>query len=189
MLHTFRSLTLTVCMVVTTFFVTAQQDSQSSDQDDQALVFQELIFDIGMNLVYQDTVVDRATMKDALAHLYQNVYEVMQIVDMYMMIDEEFIAQNITTLDQLIDYELDGDEQLAQAAIAWLSAYQTLFIMFTAIHQEDCSFEAWCNDMAFLASLADDEQPEDVEYVMLWLAASEFYDAQIDLEYALKDLE
>ncbi|MDP3787809.1 MAG: hypothetical protein Q8Q60_00655 [Candidatus Chromulinivorax sp.] len=170
-----------------TDFVTVQ--AQDYDQDDLNPALQELVFDVGMSLAEQNTIVDIMSMKDALSHVYQDVYDVAQIVDMYMMIDEEIVEQNITTLDALIDYEINGNEVLAQAAIAWLLAYQDLFIIFTAIHQKDSSFEVWCEDMAILESLTDDEMPEDVAYLQLWLAACVFYEAQADFEYALRYAE
>ncbi len=169
------------------FFATAQ--AQDYDQDDYNPAFQELVFDVGMSLAEQNTIEDLASMKEALLQVYQDVYDVAQIIDMFMMIDEEIVEQNITTLDALIDYEINGDEDFAQIAIAWLSAYQDLFIIFKAMHQEDSSFDVWCNDIAFLGSLEDDEMPEDADYIQLWLAVYIFYQAQEDFEYALKSIE
>lgn len=170
------------------FFVTmhAQQDS---DQENLSFAVQELVYDMGISLAQQDTVIDLPTAKKVLSSMYQAIPDVMQIVDIYMMIDEEIVAQEITTIDALIDYEIDGQPVIAQTGIALLSAYQDLFTIFIAMHPEDSSFEVWCNDMVFLDSLADDEQPEDSDYVQLFLASCAVLNAQEDFEFALRNIE
>lgn len=173
-------------LIVVTFFATVQ--AQDVDQDDANIAFQELIYDMGICLADQDTIIDAPTAKSALLHLYQDVSQVMQIVDLFMIIDEEVVEQKITTVEELIDYEIEIQQDAAQAGIAWLSAYQNLFIIFTALH-DDVSFEVWCDDMAFFASLADDEEPSDQDYLELWYASCAVLEAQADFEDALKDCE
>ena len=174
-------------LIVVTFFATIQ--AQDVNQDDANLAFQELIYDMGICLADQDTVVDVPTAKAALLHLYQDVSQVMQIVDLFMIIDEEVVEQKITTVEELIDYEIEIQQDAAQYGIAWLRAYQDLFIIFTALHNNDVSFEVWCDDMAFFGSLADDEEPSDPNYLELWYASCAVLEAQADFEDALKDFE
>lgn len=186
MMYSLRSLTITAYLIFATFFVAAQQDMQDYDQQDDNIAYYELVFDIGMNLAQQKQIEDMSSLQEALSEVYQQVDQVAQIVDVYMMMDEDLAHQNISSVAELIDYEIGGDEVLAQAMVAWLSAYQTLFFVFTAIHQpQDHTFEVWYDDIQFLGSLTDDELPEDVAYRALLCAVQIFYEAQADFEAAL----
>lgn len=173
--------------IVLAFFTTMQVQSQ--DQDDIDSAFHELIYNMGICLSEQNTIVDAITAKHALLNLYQNVGQITQIVDLFMVVDEEIIEQNITTVEELIDYEINSQNVIAQAGIAWLQAYQDLFIIFKSLHEDDISFEIWCDDMAFFDSLADDEEPEDPDYLAFWHASCAMLNAQADFEDALKDIE
>lgn len=176
-----------IFLIVLSFFVTVH--AQDMNQDDFDIAYQELVYDIGMSLAKQNTVVDLPTAKNALSSVYQAIPDVMQIIDIYMMTDEEIVKHQITTIDALIDYEINGNQAIAQTGIALLSAYQNLFTVFMAMHAKDSSFEIWCNDMAFLASLPDDQPIEDPNYAQLWLASCVVLNAQDDFGLALRNVE
>jgi hypothetical protein len=174
-------------LILLTFFAAVQ--AQDTDQDDLDFAFQELVYDMGISLARQNLIIDMPTAKNALLNVYQDVTQVMQIVDLFMIIDEEIVEQNITTIDALIDFEINGKQAIAQTGIAWLSAYQNLFIVFTSLHPEDSSFEVWCDDMAFFASLEDGQEPVEPAYLELWQASCAILDVQEAFEYALKNIE
>jgi hypothetical protein len=170
----------------------AYEDSEEEYEGDDNyidLAIEELIYEMGMNLAEQDLIVDGITAKQALLSLYQNVEEVTQIVDLFMMIDDEIAALDITTIDELFEYELHNHSDMVQACVAWLTAYQNMFIIFQSIHADDSSFEVWCQDMLYFGALADDEQPTDPDYLELWQAGVAVLQAQDDFEDALADIE
>jgi len=165
-----------------------QDENDDYDDDYVDIAYEQLVYDVGISLANQDLIVDTQTAKNALLSLYQNVTEVTQIVDLFMMIDDEIVELDITTIDELFDYELQNNESVVQACVAWLIAYQNLFIVFQSMHPEN-SFEVWCQDMMYFGSLADDEQPTDSDYLELWQACVAVLQAQEDFEDELADLE
>ncbi len=171
------------------------QDSNVDYEDDDYgddfidIAYEELVYDVGMNLANQDLIVDIDTAKNALLSLYQNVVQVTQIVDLFMMIDDEIVELNITTMDELFEYELNNHESVMQACVAWLTAYQNMFIVFQSIHSENASLEVWCQDMLYFGLLVDDEQPTDPDYLELWQAGLEVLETQEVFEDALVDIE
>ena len=159
------------------------------DNDDIDLAIEELIYEMGMNLAEQDLIVDAQTAKQALLSLYQNVEQITQVIDLFMMIDYEVAELNITNLDELFEYELNNHPEMVQACVTWLIAYQNMFMIFESIHSDDSSFEVWCQDMLYFAALADNEQPTDSDYLQLWQAGVAVLQTQEDFEDALDDIE
>ncbi len=159
------------------------------DNDDIDLAIEELIYEMGMNLAEQDLIIDAQTAKQALLSLYQNVEQVTQVIDLFMMIDYEVAELNITNLDELFEYELNNHAEMVQACVAWLIAYQNMFMIFQSMHSGDSSFEVWCQDMLYFGALADDEQPTEPDYLELWQAGVAVLQAQEDFEDALDDIE
>lgn len=164
---------------------------QAQDVDPEAvdIAFQGLIYDIGMSLSDQDVIFDRLTAKDALLHVYHEVEQATQIVDLLLVIDEETIEQNITTVDELIDYKMNSHDDVERTLIAWLAAYQNLFTVFIALHDSDVSFDTWCCDVDFVASLQDYQEITDSGYVEFWHASYVVMEAQRNFELALKSAE
>ena len=173
-------------LIVLTSFACLQGQEIAEKVTD--LAFQELVYDMGMNLADQHLVVDGPTLKKALVCLYEDVQQVTQIIDLFLIIDEELVEQNITTIDQLVDYEIATHPYVVESAITWLSAYQKLFMIFMALHPQDASFETWCNDIEFISSLQDDEEPADPGYVIFWQASYAVMQAQADFEDTLRDI-
>ncbi|MBV8661218.1 MAG: hypothetical protein JO129_03690 [Candidatus Dependentiae bacterium] len=174
-------------LIAMAFFVTAQ--AQDFDEDALEVAFQELIYDIGMSLVDQNLITDVATAKNALLYIYQNVEQVQQIIDLQIGMDSELIENQTTTIDQLIDFEMNSHEDIVRAGIAWLTAYQQLFIAFVALHPADTSFQSWCDDIEFISSLSDDQEPVGSIYLPLWQASYAVIQAQENFEEALRELE
>jgi hypothetical protein len=159
------------------------------DNDYIDLAIEELIYEMGVKLAEQDLIVDAQTTKQALLSLYQNIEQVTQVVDLFMMIDDEIAQLDITNMDELFEYELNHHPEMVQACVVWLKAYQNMFMIFESMHSEDSSFEVWCQDMLYFGALADDEQPTEPDYLELWQAAVAVLQAQEDFEDALDDLE
>ncbi len=175
-----------IVLILCAFFVTVQ--AQDTDQQAFELSYQELIYDIGMSLVEQDTICDEASAQNAIINVCQDVDQVAQIVLAFLMMDEEMVEENITTVDQLIDYELSEHHDLAMACIVYLQAHQDVFTIFTQLHPEDVSFYAWYRDMAYLGSLTDESQVQDPGYQDLYQACCYMIEAQIDLGHEFKAL-
>lgn len=165
--------------------------AQAQDEDQQVsdFAFQELIYDLGRNLADQEVIVDNATAKNALIHAYYQVDQVNQILDLFMMIDEEIADQEIVTVEDLIDYEMAMNKNMAESCIAWLAAYQKVFIIFLEIHGPDASFIDWCHDVMFISSLQGDEELQDPAYEKLWQASYDVIEAQKVFENELQELE
>lgn len=171
-------------LIVLTLFATAQ--AQDLQQESCDLAFQELIYDIGMSLAVQNLIVDNVTARDAMLNVYEDVEQVTQIVDLFLMIDEEMVELEITTIDALVDYEMQNHKKIAESCIAWLFAYQNLFKVFVTIHPQDNSFEVWCDDVLFISSLEEGQELEDLGYAQLWQASYDVLEAQSNFEETLK---
>lgn len=163
--------------------------AQDFDQQEIDLSYQELIYDMGISLTRQETIVDNTTAKNALINLYNEVEQVNQIIDLFMMIDEELVELEISTVEDLIDFEIEMNKNMAQSCIAWLAAYQHVFTIFLEIHGSDASFIDWCHDIVFITSLQGDEELENPLYQKLWQASYEVLEAQKVFEAALQELE
>lgn len=174
-------------LIAMTFFVTAQ--AQDFDQSALEVAFQELIYDMGMSLVDQDLIIDVATAKNALLNIYENVEQVQQIIDLQMGMDSELVENQVTTIDQLIDFEIDAHENVIQTGVVWLTAFQKLFTTFMALHPVDASFQAWCHDIEFISSFQDGQEQLDPAYLQLWQAGYEVVQAQEKFEDALREVE
>ena len=179
-------------MIFCLMFIAVQaQDFDQQDADQQTIdfAFQELVYDMGISLAGQNLIVDNQSAKDALINVYNQVDQVNQIVDLFMMIDEEIVGQEISTIEDLIDYEIAMHDNLAQSCIAWLAAYQNAFMIFLEIHGPDASFVDWCQDVVFISSLQGDEELENPAYEALWQASYDVIEAQKDFEAALQEIE
>jgi len=172
-------------------FIAFMSSVQAQDVNSGAaeVAFQELIYDIGISLSDQDIIFDRPTTKNALLHVYEELDEVSQIVDLLLVIDEEMVEQQITTAEELLDYKIDSHEDVEKTLIAWLTAYQNLFIVFIALHDSDVSFDTWCSDIDFVTSLQDYQEIVDSGYVEFWHASYVFMDAQRNFEVVLRSTE
>ncbi len=166
--------------------VHAQQDDDSALFD---FAFQELIYDIGVNLAQQQKIIDDVSAKDALMNVYEQVDQVAQIVDLFMMIDDEIVELGISSIEELIDFELDHNENMAQACIAWLAAYQKVFNIFIQIHGPNGSFVDWCYDIVIISAVDEVQELQDPLYEQLWHAGYEALQAQREFEDSLKALE
>jgi hypothetical protein len=163
--------------------------AQDIDQQDIDLEYQELIYDMGISLIRQQTIIDNVTAKNALVNLYNEVEQVNQIIDLFMIIDEELVELEISTVEDLIDFQIEMNKNMAQSCIAWLAAYQHVFTIFLEIHGSEASFIDWCHDIVFIASLEGDEELENPLYEKLWQASYEVLEAQKVFEVALQELE
>lgn len=163
--------------------------AQDFDQQAMDLALQELIYDMGMSLSDQDLIVDGPSAKNALLNVYQQVEQVAQIIELFMIIDEELVALDISTIDNLIDFELNHHPVMAQACINLLSAYQNLFILFIQLHGQNVSFEVWCQDVQLISSLPEGQEFLDPAYEQLWQASYDVIEAQKDFEDSLENLE
>lgn len=169
------------------FYTVAQ--AQVHPQEHLDIAFQELIYTMGMNFVKQNPIVDCSSAKNALLHTYEEVDQVRQIVDVFMEIDEEIVARNITTVDALLDFEMKSHPRIVQTGLDWLSAYQQVFTIFVGMHQDDRSFEVWRNDVALITCMQDDHIVVDDEYVNLYEAICTMLETQAMFEDALKNCE
>ncbi len=183
---------MTLCLMFATFHAqdvdqdyTCQQDD-SFDQVAIDLAFQELIYDMGICLAGQDLIVDNQSAKDAFINVYNQIEQVNQIIDLFMIIDEELVEQEITTIEDLIDYEIAVEDNVAQSCIAWLAAYQKVFIIFLQIHGSDASFVDWCQDVIFMSELEDGQELDNLDYFALWQASLDVMKAQKEFEAALQ---
>ena len=153
------------------------------------LAFQEFIYDMGICLAGQDTIVDNVTGIDALVNVYHQIDQAGQILDLFMMIDDELVAADVSSVEDLIAYEMVMHNDLAQACIAWLAAYQNVFTVFLKIHGSDASFIDWCNDVVFLSEIEDGKNLKDAGYQALWQASVDVLQAQAVFEVALQQLD
>lgn len=175
-----------ILFMLMAFILPLQAQNQAQEEFDPA--FQELLYDIGMQLAQQNKIVDVSSAKVASDSLYQNVPQLTQLVDLYLMVDEACLEQNITNLDSLIDYTIQSNELFARAMIAWLGATQNLFVEFVSLYGSDASFDDWCSVVMFMASL-EGNQPENPAYLNFWLAGVALLQAQENLGNAFRALE
>ena len=159
------------------------------DQINFDMAFQELLYEMGMNLAQQDLIVDSNLARQAVINLYNQVDDFHEIVDLFMMIDEELVQAQITTIQDLIDYHVVMHNDIAQAFLAWLVAYQQTFIIFIQIHGSNASFIDWCSDIMLLSNLEQDQELQDPLYQDLLQACCYTLQIQVDLELLLEDLE
>ena len=153
------------------------------------LAYQELVYDFGMLLIEHESIIDSQTAKIALVDVYNNLPQVHQILDLIMIIDEELCESNITNIEDLIDFEINVHEDIVQASILWLAAYQNVFEIFVDIHGPDASFVDWCYDIVFLESLQGDEDLQDPAYEKLWQACCDAMQAQKAFEDVWSEIE
>lgn len=182
-----RSLSLVSVLLVSVLAISAQ--IRCIEARNLEVPMHELIYDMGMNLAHQNLICDKNSVKQALLHVYYEVAEVKDIVSLFMILDEGLVEHDITTIEALIDFELESDASLVQAGIIWLASYQHVFILFQALHKDEACFEIWKNDLEFFASLEDCQQPADPEYLEFWYACCAMLEAQQDFEVALQEIE
>jgi len=153
----FLYILLSFCMVL--------QADEASD-----LAYQQFKFEIGINLVQQDFIVDWQSTESAMLQAYQDVDNLSQIIDLYLMIDETLQANNITTFQALINFYITPNQEVSQAVTEWLAAYQDLFLTFVALHNYQVSFNDWLADLEQLALLQDDITNNQIDsnyYILL----------------------
>ncbi|MBP6870253.1 hypothetical protein KBC04_05195 [Candidatus Babeliales bacterium] len=178
-----------IVLVFSFFFVSLSAQDEVSAMDLES-TYQELVYSIGMNLTEKDTICDQDTAQNALTQLAEELFFVDQILGIFLGRDPEMIENNITTIEDLLRYEFSEHYDLATAGVIWLAAFQDVFTIFTQLHPEDISFEAWCRDMNYLESWTDEsELAQDADYAIFWQACIAMMEAQEDFEAEFRALE
>jgi len=150
---------------------------------------QKLLYDMGISLSHQPQVVDITTAKEAMFGVYQEVEQVTQMIDLLIMIDDEFVSHDITTFEDLVRYEYQVNPHLMIAGALWIQEFQNLFVIFLQLHDgQDASFEVWCHDLQLHAEL-DEEDIDKLAnplYVDFLRAGFAMYRAERNLEKAFQ---
>jgi len=120
-------------------------------QENENLGFQKLQFDIGINLVCQDQIVDWKTAEKSVLSAYQEVDNFAQFINIYLMIDEVMVVENITSLEGMINYHTQENDKIKQLLTNWLFSYQNIYSIFISIHDiDDISFQTWLDDLKMI---------------------------------------
>jgi hypothetical protein len=106
---------------------------------------QEIFYDSGICLANQKKIADWKDLKQAIAAIYNNVEEIQQIVDLYLMMNGAPVNKETLPSDQLMDmiYKeiIQHNEcvDLYTDVIALAAAYQQIFYIFIEISPREHS--------------------------------------------------
>lgn len=176
-------------LLIISFFTVAIK-AQDIEQVQMQDALDQLLYTIGMNLAAQTTIQDEVIGKTVLLRLYDQVPQVAQIIDMFLMLDQEMVDYNITSCDQLIDYEVNEHYDLAMSLIVFAASLQNVFVQFNLLHPDDASYQVWRSDIAYLGSInSEDDLANLNDYAALYEACSVMIESQLHLEYEFKALE
>lgn len=167
------------------FIVFLHAENNDINSIDRA--FQVLVYEVGMSLSTKSNIEDFTTAKTILLQVEQEVETFSDVVNLFLEIDPEVQEHNITSFEQLIDYEYQHSNRVVNACIVWLQAYQNVFKVFNQIHGDQASFDLWEQDIDIIMNIDDNQKLVDLLYEQLWQAGYQAIIAQQDLEQAIKD--
>ena len=122
-------------LVVLLSFVT----SVYAGYDDYSVQEKEAFYDAGMCLAHQHKITDWKSLKKVSAILYDDIEEVQQIVDLFLMMNGSKTSDKILASDQLFDMIDDEVTQnskyvlLQKDFVLLVAAYQHIFYVFIDI--------------------------------------------------------
>lgn len=139
----------------------------SSPEDDSFFVQrQELFYNAGISFAHQVKIVDGQSLKDATVGVYNEVQDLQDLVNLFVVIDENIDEENIPSFDQLIDIfddqmsQADGYEDFKVDLIILMESYQRIFSIFIKMCPDELSFETFVANLNDCLESSDDLHEE-----------------------------
>lgn len=150
---------------------------------------QEVFYDSGMCLARQKKIADWQDLKEATAVIYNEIQEIQQIIDLYLMMNGTPVSKETLPSDQLMDLmykdiaEHDTCLDLYTNVIALAAAYQKIFYIFVEV----CPCQP---SLAIFVYFLDDncDNINDSDKDRLQLALTNFMDRFEDLQSTIEEI-
>lgn len=150
---------------------------------------QEVFYDSGMCLARQKKIADWKGLKQAIAVIYNDIEEIQQIIDLFLMVNGTSISKDVLPSDQLMDMihkQISEHNEYADVctdAILLAAAYQKIFYIFIEV----CPCQP---SLAVFVSCVDNnyDKINDFDKDRLQFALTDFMHRFEDFQLTIKEI-